>query len=259
VTTRDTPFAAGTPCWVDLLSSDVERSRAFYTELFGWTAHDAAAEFGVYANFRSGGHNVAGLIGNSPESDPLENNWTTYISTADIAATADAASAAGGQIISPPVQVGDLGSMALVSDPSGAVFGLWQPGSHIGFTKYNEPGTVTWDEHHSKNFAASTAFYESVFGWHMDRTSDTDEFRYYQAQIDGETVAGLMDSSSILPAGVPSHWAVYFSVDDVDAAVAKSTELGGSVLRAPQDTPFGRMADLSDATGAKFKLHGPTA
>jgi predicted enzyme related to lactoylglutathione lyase len=145
--------------------------------------------------------------------------------------------------------------MAMLADPAGAVFGLWQPGVHTGFTKYNEPGAVTWDEHHSKSFPASTAFYETVFDWAMDKTSDTDEFRYYQAQIDGQTVAGLMDSSGFLPAEVPSHWAVYFSVADADEAVTKVVELGGSVLRPPEDTPFGRIADVSDPTGTAFKLH----
>jgi len=254
MTTRDTPFAAGTPCWVDLLSSDVDKSKSFYTELFGWTSQDTGEEFGGYVNFQSDGYQVAGMIGNAPGSGSPDA-WTTYISTADIKASADAVTDAGGQIVSPPTEVADLGSMAIVLDPAGAVFGLWQPGTHTGFTKYNEPGSVTWDEHHSKNFAASTPFYQKVFGWHLDRMSDTDEFRYFQGQIDGETVAGLMDSSSFLPAEVPSHWAVYFSVDDVDAAAAKAVELGGTVLRDPEDTPFGRMADLTDATGAPFKLH----
>jgi uncharacterized protein len=86
-------------------------------------------------------------------------------------------------------------------------------------------------------------------------TRDTDEFRYYQGQIDGNTVAGLMDSHAFLPAEVPSHWAVYFSVVDADEAAAKAVELGGSVLRPPEDTPFGRVADLVDSTGAPFKVH----
>jgi predicted enzyme related to lactoylglutathione lyase len=154
-----------------------------------------------------------------------------------------------------PDAVADLGSMAIAVDPAGAAFGLWQPGTHPGFTKYNEPGSVTWDEHHSKDFRASTPFYEKVFGWEMDTTNDSDKFRYYQAKVNGEVVAGLMDSAKFLPAEVPSHWAVYFGVEDADEAAAKVTQLGGSVIRGPEDTPYGRLADVHDPTGAAFKLH----
>ena len=194
------------------------------------------------------------MVRNSKEMGSPDG-WTTYVSTADIDATVATATKAGGQVMSPPMQVAELGSMAILVDPAGAVFGVWQPGTHLGFTKYNEPGSVTWDEHHSKNFAASTAFYAKAFGWQIDPMSDTDEFRYSNAQIDGQPVAGLMDSSSFLPAEVPSHWAVYFSVADVDAAVAKAVALGGAVLRPAENTPFGRIADVSDPTGAPFKLH----
>ncbi|SDJ52601.1 hypothetical protein SAMN05444157_3800 [Frankineae bacterium MT45] len=258
MTTRDTPFAAGTPCWVDLLSSDVEGAKSFYGSLFGWTNIDAGAEFGGYVNFFSDGKGVAGMSENANPAEMGPDRWNTYISTDDIAATADAASAAGGQVISPPMEVMDLGSMAILQDPAGGMFGLWQAGKHTGFQKYNEPGSVTWDEHHSKNFTASTPFYATVFNWGLEVMSDTDDFRYTTATVNGETVAGLMDSSSFLPAEVPSHWGVYFSVASTDEAIAKAVELGGTVLRPAEDTPFGRIADLVDPTGAPFKLHQAT-
>jgi predicted enzyme related to lactoylglutathione lyase len=254
MTTRDTPFTAGTPCWVDLLSSDTAKSEAFYGELFGWTFDSSGPEFGGYITARSDGHAVAGLMGRTPEAQ-APDGWSTYISTDDIEATISAATAAGGQVALPTMVVGDLGSMAYLIDPAGAMVGLWQPGTHTGFGKYNEPGAVTWDEVHSKNFAASTDFYVTVFGWGLEKTGDTDEFRYYQAQVNGETVAGMMDSASFLPAEVPSHWAVYFSVPDADVALAMVVELGGSVVRGAEDSPFGRIADAADATGAPFKIH----
>jgi predicted enzyme related to lactoylglutathione lyase len=254
MTTRDEPFAPGTPCWVDIFSSDVEASKAFYGGLFGWANTDAGEEYGHYVTFTSDGHQVAGMMAKPADSD-MPDVWSTYISTADLDASAGLVAEAGGQIVAPPMQVGDLGSMAIATDPAGAMFGLWQPAPHIGFTKYNEPGSVTWDEHHSKDFATTTPFYEKVFGWDMDKTSDTDEFRYFQGQIDGSTVAGLMDSKGFLPPEVPSHWAVYFSVADVDEAVEKLLSLGGSVRMEAQDTPFGRIADVEDSTGAGFRLH----
>lgn len=254
MTTRDTPFAPGTPCWVDLCSSDVDRSAEFYTALFGWSFQSGDPEFGGYASITSGGQSVAGIMPNRPEMNSPDV-WTTYISTADIDASTASAAAAGGQIMSAPMAVADLGSMAILTDPAGAVFGLWQPGTHLGFGRYNEPGSVTWDEHHSKDFAATIPFYAKVFGWEMTPVADTDEFRYSTAEVNGETVAGLMDSASFLPADVPSHWAVYFSVANADEAITKLTALGGTVLRPAEDTPFGRMADVLDPTGAPFKLH----
>lgn len=255
MTTRDTAFAPGTPCWVDVLCSDPDRVKAFYAGLFGWTVEESGPEFGNYANFRSDGQLVAGLVPNSGEQGSPDA-WTTYIATTDAQATTAAVTDGGGQILAAPMQVGELGSMAVLADPAGGVFGIWQPGTHTGFTKYNEPGGVTWDEHHSKDFAVTTPFYASIFGWQLNQMSDTDDFRYSTGQIDGEDVVGLMDSASFLPAEVPSHWAVYFSVDDVDAALVRLTGLGGSVLRPAEDTPFGRMADAADPTGASFKLAG---
>lgn len=256
MTTRDTPFAAGTPCWVDLLSSDPDRAKSFYGELLGWTAEDTGEEFGGYVNFSSDGHRVAGMVRNTPEMGSPDV-WTTYVSTDDIQATVDRATEAGGTVMSPSMPVGDLGSMAVIVDPVGAVFGLWQPGQHTGFGKYNEPGSVSWDEHHSKDFATSIDFYQRVFGWGMDTSAgDTDDFRYYQGQVDGETVAGLMDAKAHLPEEVPSHWAVYFEVADVDSAVATAESGGATLVQAAMDTPYGRMADLRDPTGAMFKLHG---
>lgn len=254
MTTRDTAFAAGTPCWIDLFSADPAKAKEFYGAVFGWTAQDSGEEFGGYVTFFSDGQQVAGMMQN-PEESGTPDLWSTYISSDDIDATVAAATAAGAQVVAPAMAVSDLGSMAVLIDPAGGAFGIWQPGKHTGFNKYNEPNSVTWDEYHSKDFATTKDFYAQVFDWTYDATSDTDEFRYYNAQINGETVAGMMDSAGFLPAEVPSHWAVYFSVEDTDAAMAKVVQAGGSMIRPPEDTPFGRIADVADPTGALFKLH----
>jgi predicted enzyme related to lactoylglutathione lyase len=236
------------------MSSDVDKSQAFYGGLFGWTFEGSGPEFGGYISASADGRAVAGLMARSPEMTSPDA-WSTYISTDDLAATIATATAAGGQVMLEPMDVGDLGRMAYLVDPAGGVVGLWQPGTFTGFGRYNEPDTVTWDEHHSKDFRATTAFYAAVFGWTYDTSAgDTDDFRYYQAQVDGNTVAGLMDSATMLPAEVPTHWTVYFSVADADAAVAKVIELGGAVIRPAEDTPYGRMAAVADPTGATFSL-----
>ncbi|MFL6161311.1 MAG: VOC family protein [Jatrophihabitantaceae bacterium] len=252
--TRNTPFAAGTPCWVDLLSSDTGKAQQFYADVLGWTAEESGTEFGGYVNFSSDGHRVAGMVANREETG-TPDFWNTYLSTDDLNATLEAAVNAGANVIAPAMAVGDLGSMGIVADPAGAVVGLWQPGQHTGFGKYNEPGSVTWDELHSKDFETSKSFYSQVFGWQLEPTSDTDEFRYCTGQVNGEPVAGVMDSARFLPPEVPSMWTVYFSTADVDAACERATAGGGRLIRPPEDTPFGRIAELADPTGAMFKLH----
>ncbi|HJQ01288.1 MAG TPA: VOC family protein [Jatrophihabitans sp.] len=237
------------------MSSDPAKAKEFYSALLGWTFDEASDEYGNYVTCQSDGHNVAGMMANPGTGAP--DGWNTYICTQDAHATAEAAAGAGGKVLMPVMEVPEQGVMAMIADPAGAVFGVWQPIGHIGFQKYNEANSVTWDELHSKDFPASKDFYGAVFGWNYQVMGDTDEFRYVTGQVDGQDVLGMMDASGYLPAEVPSHWAVYFSVEDVDAACAKAVELGGSVIRPAEDTPFGRIADMTDATGANFKLHGP--
>ncbi|MCW2539924.1 MAG: putative hydroxylase [Frankiales bacterium] len=254
MTIRDTPFAPGTPCWVDLLSSDTESSKAFYGALFGWVANEAREDLHGYVTFTSDGHPVAGMMGRMPGMDSPDV-WSTYLATDNIDASVDAATLAGAQVLASPMDVADLGRMALLIDPAGAGLGLWHAITFPGFGKYNEPGAVTWDEVLSKNFTTSVSFYEQVFGWTIETMADTEEFRYVTGQVNGDTVAGLMDAHTFLPTEVPSHWAVYFSVTDTDEAAAKTAALGGTVLRPAEDTPFGRLAEVADPTGAPFKLH----
>ena len=253
MTTRTTPYAPGTPCWVDLFTSDPERSAAFYTAVLGWELTALGEEYGGYTLARSDGEVVAGLMRNSGDSGSPDT-WSTYLATADLEGTVAKAVEAGASVLAPAMGLGTLGSMAVLVDPAGGVFGLWQAGRHTGFTKYNEPGSVTWDEHHSTDFAATSAFYAEVFGWDYEVVSDTDDFRFLVARVDDHSVAGLMDAAAYLPPEIPSHWAVYFSVADVDAVVDLAAAAGATVLQPPQDTPYGRLADLLDPTGARFNL-----
>jgi predicted enzyme related to lactoylglutathione lyase len=252
--TRDTPFTPGTPCWIDLFSSDTARSKSFYGSVLGWDFEDSGPEFGGYITARSEGHQVAGLMLNDGQAG-TPDQWNTYLATQDIDASIAAATERGATLVVPAMVVADQGSMALLIDPAGGAVGLWQSDKHIGFTKYGEPGSVVWDELQSKDFGTAKEFYAEVFGWTYDVTSDTEGFRYLTAKVGDDQVAGLLDAAPFLPPEVPSHWAVYFNVADVDAAVATAVAAGASVQMAPEDTPFGRMARLTDSTGASFHLH----
>ena len=169
------------------------------------------------------------------------------------------AEAAGAEIISPVMAVADLGTQAVLVDPTGAHLGAWQPGTFPGFTVLNEPGTPSWFELHTREHAAAVAFYTSVFHWEPTTVGDSDDFRYTTAAMTGGEgdMAGIMDAGSFLPEGVPAHWSVYWEVDDPDASVALVKALGGSVVMDVMDTPYGRLATVTDPAGAQFKLRKP--
>jgi hypothetical protein len=239
---------------VDVASSDIDKTKAFYTGLFGWDAESFGDDYGRYVVFSLGGHVVAGAMPKQPGMEHPDV-WTTYIATGDCGQTVEAAKSAGGSVLSDTMEIPDTGTMAVLQDPAGGVFGLWEAGNHKGFGRYNEPGSVTWDELQTKDFKATTAFYSSVFTWEIENTSDTDDFRYAIGKVDGQPVAGMFDAEAFLPAAVPTHWAVYFSVDNADEMIQKVLELGGKVIRPAENTPFGRIADVADPTGTPFKLH----
>ncbi|NMM84537.1 glyoxalase [Rhodococcus sp. SRB_17] len=244
----------GAPCWIDLTSSDTAVAKNFYANVFGWQADtNDDPQYGGYSIFSKDGQPIAGL-GPQQEGNPYGNVWTTYLSSPDAAASAAKAEAAGGMIMMPSMQVGPQGSMAIVGDPAGAVIGIWQADQHQGFGLVGEADVPVWHETMSKNYGAVLPFYSDVFGWEFQAMGDTDEFRYSQAKLGETAVAGIMDASSFLPAEVPSFWQVYFGADDTDATVAKIVEFGGSVLRAPEDTPFGRLASVADPLGATFQI-----
>jgi uncharacterized protein len=246
----------GGPCWIDLMTSDVDRSRAFYTELFGWTAAEPNEEFGGYFMFLSGDAPVGG--GMSRGDEPGIDTWSVYLATDDIAKTTELAATEGGQVLLQSMAVADLGSMAMVVDPAGASIGSWQPGTFQGFSTIAEIGYPSWFELHTSDYGGSLAFYRAVFGWDTQVVSDVADFKY-TVVVDGEQqLAGVMEDSS-LPTGVAARWDVYFGVDDTDVMLAKAVELGGAIVMPGMDTPYGRLAVATDTTGAAFSLVGPNA
>jgi predicted enzyme related to lactoylglutathione lyase len=243
----------GAPCWVDLFTSDPDAARTFYGELLGWTSESAGEEYGGYINFAKDGIPVAGGMKNDGQSG-MPDVWSVYLAVDDADATVAAASAHGGQVVVPAMDVMALGRMAVVVDAGQAAIGMWQPGEHKGFGVMAEPGAPAWFELHTRDYDASVAFYRDVFGWDTHAMSDTPEFRYTTLGKDDGALAGIMDASTFLPEGVPAHWSVYFGVDDTDATLARTVDLGGTVVMDAEDTPYGRLATVADPTGARFKL-----
>jgi len=247
----------GAPCWVDLFTSDPDKTVAFYNELFGWTAEAAGEEYGGYVNFSKDGSGVAGCMRNDGSAG-MPDVWTVYLASDDATKTTETAVANGGQVYLEAMDVMELGSMAVVGDAGGAAIGVWEPKLHKGFAVVAESGAPSWFELFTRDFDASVQFYRDVFGWDAHIVSDEPEFRYATLGEGDDALAGIMDASAFLPDGVPAHWSVYFRVDDADATLARTVELGGTIIVPAEDTPYGRLATAADPTGAVFKLLADT-
>jgi predicted enzyme related to lactoylglutathione lyase len=248
-----TSYAPGTPSWTDLGSPDPDASARFYGSLFGWETFSPGdpEQTGGYRMFTLRGKLVAGLGPLQGEGQPPA--WTTYISTDDADAVAARASGAGGTVFMGPMDVFEAGRMAIIADPTGAVFGLWQPGQHTGAQVVNEPGSLAWNELGTRDMDAAKRFYREVFGWEGE-TSSMGPMEYTEWKLDGRTIGGGLVLGEDVPAAVPPHWASYFAVDDCDATVARAGELGGATVVEPMSIPAGRFAHLRDPQGANVAV-----
>lgn len=252
-----TSYAPGTPCWVDLGTPDIDAAVAFYGGLFGWSVEEGenAEQTGGYRQAELRGKPVAGLMPLMQEGQPPA--WSTYISVEDADATADKVREAGGNVLAEPMDVLDLGRMAVFIDTTGAVFGIWQPRAFVGAEVVNEANALVWNELNTRDPEAAKAFYGAVFGWSFEER----EFQtgsYTTLKLGEDTVGGMLDMRGRVPDEVPPHWLAYFAVDDADAVVDKAKSSGGNVPFGPQDMPeVGRIAVLTDPFGAAFAVIKP--
>jgi len=245
----------GVPCWMDLLTSGTEQAREFYGQVFGWTANEASPEFGGYFMFMTDGVPIAGCMPAMPGVN-IPDQWTTYLTTSDAQGALASATGHGATVRVPVMAVADLGTQAVIADPSGARIGIWQPDTFPGFGLIGtgQPGTPAWFELHTRDYAGSVAFYRDALGWTPKEMSDTPEFRLTAIEDDRQPVAGIMDATGYLPADEGPRWDIYVSVQDTDKALALTTALGGQVTQAGIDSPFGRIGAAIDPTGARFMV-----
>jgi predicted enzyme related to lactoylglutathione lyase len=152
----------------------------------------------------------------------------------------------------------DYGRMAVVADPAGGVFGIWQPGRNIGADVVGEPGAMAWNELNTRDPEAAKAFYGAVFGWSFEEKEYEGSGTYTIISLGEETVGGLIDITDRVPQEVPAHWLVYFAVEDADATIEAAKERGGDVAAGPFDiTEVGRIAVVKDPWGAFFAVIQP--
>jgi uncharacterized protein len=258
MSTHPAAFPPGTPAWADITVPDVDRARAFYGPLLGWEFEVGGPATGGYVQATLVGRRVAGLAEPMGEDPAPPSAWCVYLATDDVDATTAAVTEAGGTALVGAMPILDMGVMGIYVDPTGAVFGAWQPGTHTGWDAVDEPGSVVWSEVMTHDHAAALAFYRQVYGWGVDDMSGPG-FTYATVAVDGQTVAGVGQYGSQVGPDAPSAWTLYFGVDDADDAVARVAELGGTVVSPPSDTPYGRMALVQGPFGEVFALMGPDA
>ncbi len=235
-------YAPGTPCWAEVASPDPAAAREFYRGLFGW-------QFDDDGHFTLNGRAVAGLRSAGAGGRAA---WLISIATDDPAATAEAVRRAGGTVKVPPTTVRDLGTMSVVADAGGAVFGTWLRSRFGGAQVSFEPGAICWYELASHDLARTGTFYGEVFGWHAVETENAEP--YFELHHHNDAVGGLLPIDDRFPAGLPEHWTVCFMVEDAVTACERVAELGGTVARKPMPSSAGWYARVADPAGAHFAL-----
>ena len=247
-----TEHAPGIFSWAELGTTDAEGAKAFYTGLFGWEADDnevpEEAGGGVYTMMRVNGLEVCAVYQQRQEGVPPA--WLSYVTVDSADDAAARARQAGATLIAEPLDVMEVGRMAVIQDPQGAVVALWEPGQSIGARLVNEPGAMSLNQLNASSPEIAQDFYAEVFGWRFETMSEEPP---YWGIYNGERMnGGMMPLPSGAPA--PSHWLVYFTVEDLDAAAGRIGELGGNVVVAPMEVPGGRILVATDPQGAAFAL-----
>lgn len=250
-----TSYEPGTPCWIDLGTPDQDAAAEFYGALFGWSVEEDenAEQTGGYRVAMLRGKAIGGVMKLMQEGQPPA--WSTYICVEDADASVAKAREAGGAVVVEPMDVLDYGRMAFLADPTGAVFGVWQPGKNIGAGLVNEPGALSWNELNTRDPDAAKAFYGAVFGWGFEDNEMGEMGTYTSLKLGDGPIGGMLDMATRgVPEEVPAHWQVYFAVEDTDATVEQAKQRGGNVMVEPIDIPAGRFSILTDPHGASFAV-----
>jgi len=251
-----TQHEPGTFCWPELGTSDTAAAKKFYTGLFGWSADDTPAGPGMtYTMLRLSGKDIGALyeLQKDQKEQGVPPHWLSYVSVASSDETARKAKELGGKVLMEPFDVMEHGRMAVIQDPAGATFALWQPRQSIGARIVNQPGALCWNELATRDTDAAGKFYSDLFGW-TRKTRDIGGSTYTEFWNGDRPVAGMMKMMKEW-GDIPPHWMVYFASADADESASKAKQLGGDVKVPPTDIPeVGRFTVLRDPQGAVFSV-----
>jgi len=240
-------------CWVELAAKDGPAAKKFYKSLFDWGVDDIPNDAGVYSMVQKKGKNAGGLYEQGPQEQGIPPHWNSYICVDNADETAEKAKKLGGNVILGPFDVMEHGRMAVILDPAGAAFSLWQPKDHPGAAVVNEPSSFCWNELYTTDVKKVGDFYANLFGWSRE-PMPTPMGEYTVFKKGDAQAAGMMQITKDMT-GMPPHWMVYVAVDDSDRTVEKAKGMGALVMVPPTDIPnIGRFAILNDPQGADFAV-----
>ena len=255
MTTTGTP-KAGSFCWMELGTTDQNAAKKFYGDLFGWTVNDAPIGPGqFYSMFQLNGKDAAAAYTLEKEklAQGIPPHWMLYIATDNADATAKRAAELGANVLMQPFDVMDVGRMAVIQDPTGAVFCAWLAKKHIGIGARNEEGAFCWADLNTTDVKRAEDFYSKLFGWNLE-AGENDTTGYLHIK-NGEDYIGGMPPSEHMPPGAPPHWLLYFETSNCDASVEKAKQGGAKVCFGPVSMEnVGRFAVLTDPQGAAFSV-----
>lgn len=258
---RRSGYAPGVFSWIELATTEPVGAKRFYGEVFGWELQDNEVPGeGIYTMARLEGDDVAGIM-QQPEQQRAAGvppNWFCYLTVATADEAASQAATLGGTVHAEPFDVLDAGRMAVIADPTGAMFGVWEPRGQIGSVRVNEPGSLTWNDLVTSDVPAAARFYQELFGWTVTEVGTGGGPRYWTIAHNGAAAGRNGGMRELLPeqvqGGVPPHWLPYLAVESVEASLASITRFGGLTLVPPTPVPAGKFAVLSDPQGAAIAI-----
>jgi predicted enzyme related to lactoylglutathione lyase len=247
---RRTTYTPGTPCWVDLTTTDVEAAKRFYGAVLGWTARKSSGN--DYIFFERDGATVAGLqtLMDEQRAQGMPPSWSMYVHTDDAGATVARATELGAAVLGEPFAIPGAGRMGALADPQGGVVLLWEPAEFAGAALVNAIGAWAWDDLQTTDPEGAAPFYEALFGWATAEVPGSDGI-YRSIAHEGRNIGGIMRAQREI---AQPYWTVYFGVADVDAALERIVAEGGRKLVEPMAVPSGRFAVALDPQGAVFCL-----
>jgi uncharacterized protein len=252
--------APGSFCWIELGTTDQTAAKSFYSSLFGWAAADMPmGPNDFYTMFKLEGRDAAAAYTLRPEhrSQGVPPHWMLYVAVDNADAVAPRAAGLGATVVAAPFDVYDAGRMAVLQDPTGATFCVWQAKKNTGIGIAGVDGTLCWADLSTPDRARAGDFYSSLFGWQIAKGDEDPSHDYWHIMNGKEGIGGLPSATQRDP-NAPAHWMAYFLVSDCDATTAKAQQLGAAVYLAPMTIEgTGRMAVLADPQGAVFAIFQP--
>jgi|SRR5581483_7815131 len=247
---------AGSFCWIELATTDQAAAKTFYSGLFGWSPKDMpmGPDF-IYTLFQLEGRDAAAgyTIRAEELAQGLPPHWMIYVSVDNADATAKRAAELGGYLIEPPFDVGTFGRMAVIQDPTGAIFSIWQPKEGIGIQISGTDGTLCWADLNTKDRDGARKFYAELFGWEI-AAEKNDPSGYMHIKNGEDFIGGMMPAEHQNP-NAPPHWLAYFQVSDCKASAAKAKQLGATLYMEPMFMEnVGTMSVVADPQRAVFAL-----